>query len=180
MVTTVGLSKAYLDGQIKSAGKRIVQNDASKDQQNASSNWSSGEPNDCIDQTSAASKQLNDGKTDEFTQILPERLQLDLKEDWPVMVLSVTNSEIVVRLIEYTIRLDELIVEMQNFYNKKKLGKPVKSLTEIDRIYAAVFDGAVFRVRHNRLCDDRQVHCCHFRTTVCTRKWTNVQPARDR
>lgn len=77
----------------------------------------------------------------EKMQKLPSGLLLDQTEDWPVMVLSVTNQkELVIRLIGNTEQLDILIAELHKFYNENQLGKPVHDLTR-GRIYAAVFEG---------------------------------------
>ena len=93
------------------------------------------------DEETDEQEESDEDRIRKYSQNLPDQLLLDRENDWPVMVLSVTNrSGIVVRLTEHTEKLDELIAEMQDFYNEKKLGKPVIDLI-LDRIYAVVFDG---------------------------------------
>lgn len=74
------------------------------------------------------------------------------------MVLRATNSrEIVLRLTNNTEKLDKLITDLHKFYNEDRKGKRVENLI-INKIYAAVFDGAVFRVQ-SILIEGKEVYC---------------------
>lgn len=81
-----------------------------------------------------------------------------MDEDWDVLVLRSTNSrEVVLRLINNTDKLDVLIADLQKYYNEEKRGTKVKNVI-INRMYAAVFDDAVFRVQAVQL-EGSQVYC---------------------
>lgn len=104
----------------------------------------------------AANRQQNDHQNDlasscqskndklqasKYSQNLPDQLSFDHDNDWPVMLLSVTNwREITVRLTENTDQLDELIADLNQFYCDDKLGVPVKHLI-LSKVYVAVFQG---------------------------------------
>lgn len=76
-----------------------------------------------------------------YIQNLPGELELNSEADWEIMVLNINNrKELFVRLVDNTDKLDELIADMQKFYEEDQLGTPVKHLI-IKRIYAAVLEG---------------------------------------
>ena len=99
------------------------------------------------------SQELSDGESQE----LPESLELNRDEDWQVMILRANSREIVLRLTNNIDELDELITDLQKFYNEDHLGERCTNVV-INKIYAAVFDDAVFRVQAI-LQEGNEVHC---------------------
>ena len=152
-MVTISLTKAYLDGTIK-LDSADATGDATGDSSidpnrtaNSADASSSGESNlsglteKLSNSTLAEEADSEEEQIRKYSQNLPEQLPLDRDNDWPVMVLSVTNrKELVVRLTDNTEQLDELIADLQKFYNTDRLGKPVHDLI-INRVYAAVFAG---------------------------------------
>ena len=141
LLITVALTADYLNGKLK-----LAPDDGSEKKKNENIENLMGQVAD-LDLVSTSDDQE-----------LPEELELSKDEDWQILVLRTTSSnQLVVRLTNNTDKLDELISKLNKFYNERKLGVNVDKII-LKKIYAAVFDGAVFRVEALLLEGD-QVHC---------------------